>query len=895
MNRYRNGRGRTILPVLIALALLVAILPLPAAAGAPATLAPAASILAPLSGEQVRGELNGWGLTTWSMTGSLGGTFIHTTGLITDANDSSSEFKFFKDSNQWYSNGGAVSFGSIFGGMNTSTSPNMSFSHTQNRYYAFKWNGNDRGVVFQLSAAPVNIPTVSRLPVAPASSDAVVVTATTDATPPAEQALWLRYAINNNWAGSTVLKMTGSGTSYSATIPAQANGAQVSYYVFSSGNVASIAGGDADLMTITSNTNSGSNYSYTVASAPGVIAPTQARAMWLDTNTIAWNAALAASYRLLYDPDGGLTTAAEATACVFPAPTDPCYVTLTASGTVSGFPKNPNATGKIRLLTGLSAVDAKHLLKGQVVVASYDGGGNRVDATRAQIQSVLDALYATSAKTQTLGVAYSGGVPTLRVWAPTAKSVSIRKYEDSTTLTYTTHALTENSAAGVWSLTGAADWDRDFYVLDVEVYVPSVDAVVNNLVTDPYSVSLSQDGVAVGDVRSQFVNLADSDLKPAGWDALSKPALTNFEDIVVYEMHVRDFSANDSTVAAGDRGTYKAFTYDGAGPHPNTTLSDGMSHLKQLQQAGLTHIHLLPAFDIATIIEPVAERTEPAVPSAARNSQDQQAAGGAARATDSFNWGYDPHHYGLPEGSYSTNPDGVTRILEFRDMVSALNQNGLRVVMDVVYNHTAASGQGDKSVLDKVVPGYYHRYDANGTMYNSSCCDDTATEYEMMEKLMIDTLVRFAVDYKVDSFRFDLMNLHTRRNMENVQTAISAIDPDIYLYGEGWTFGSAQAKGFTTCPDCFADKYNMTGAGIGLFNDIIRDAAHGGYSEDSLQIRKQGFINGLSYDWNGHFYNNRDQIDLHNAMDRLRSAMVTPLGSLKTIWSNSVSMSCFST
>ncbi|MGQ9840645.1 MAG: hypothetical protein ACUVR4_09015 [Anaerolineae bacterium] len=219
---------------------------------------------------------------------------------------------------------------------------------------------------------------------------------------------------------------------------------------------------------------------------------------------------------------------------------------------------------------------------------------------------------------------------------------------------------------------------------------------------------------------------------------------------------------------------------------------------------------------------------------------------GAARLTDSFNWGYDPYHHGVPEGSYSTNPDGITRILEFRDMVSALNQSGLRVVMDVVYNHTAASGQGNKSVLDKVVPGYYHRYDAVGALYMSSCCDDTATEYEMMEKLMIDTIVRFATAYKVDGFRFDLMNLHTRQNMLNLKTAVQAVDPTIYLYGEGWDFGSAKDKGLTTCPHCYAQKYNMTGAGIGLFNDIIHDAAHGGYSTDTVQIRRQGFINGLS-------------------------------------------------
>ncbi len=605
--------------------------------------------------------------------------------------------------------------------------------------------------------------------------------------------------------------------------------------------------------------------------------PTGMRAFWLDTNTIGWNGAAGTSYKLLYDPDGALDPAvAGATVCTFPAPTAPCHVNLTASGTVSGYPKNPNATGLPRLLTGLSAANAKHLLKGQVVVASYDGSTALLDISHVQIQSVLDALYADSAKTQTLGVSYSAGVPTLRVWAPTARSVTLRRYADSTTSTYTTHTLTEATASGVWSVTGAASWDRQYYLLDVEVYVPSEDAVLNNLVTDPYAVSLSTDSA-----RSQFVNLADSDLMPVGWTSLAKPALAAFEDITIYEMHVRDFSINDSTVAQADRGTYMAFTYDG---RDGRTLSAGMTHVLALQDAGLTHVHLMPIFDIASVLEAnVPREVWPNPTGHARDSDQQQATIAISRTLDGFNWGYDPYHYGVPEGSYSTDPDGVQRIIEFREMVQRLNENGLRVVMDVVYNHTSASGQYAQSVLDKVVPGYYYRYDRDGVLQQSSCCPDTACEYAMMEKLMIDTLIRFAVDYKVDGFRFDLMNLHTQGNMLNVQTAIAALTPGahgvdgskIYLYGEGWDFGSAKDKGLTNCTDgwCYAHKYNMTGMGIGLFNDIIRDATHGGYEQDSLQIRRQGFSNGLSYDWNGYEYDRRFESDLHAAMDTLRSAL----------------------
>lgn len=622
---------------------------------------------------------------------------------------------------------------------------------------------------------------------------------------------------------------------------------------------------------------SGGNILLTVNPPAGTIV--DARALWLNTATIAWNGAAGSSYKLLYDADGAIdTAAAAATLCAFPSPAGPCYVTLTASGTVGavdGFWKNPNATDKIKLLTGLSAENAKHLLKGQVVVAAYDGGSTLTDASRAQIQSVLDDLYVDNgtADDAVLGVTYSSP-PTVRVWAPTAKSVTLKRYATSTGAETGSHAMTLDPASGVWSVTGDATWDRQFYLFDVEVYVPSVDAVVHNLVTDPYAVTLSADSAATSDPRSQFVNLADGDLKPDGWDALTKPAQVNFEDIVIYETHIRDFSINDATVGAAHRGTYLAFTYDGKDDADDRAKSNGMDHLQKLQAAGLTHIHLLPTFDIASVPENSVPRTVSPNPTGFdRDAEDQQDAVGLGRAADGFNWGYDPHHYGAPEGSYATDPDGAARVLEFREMVKALSDNGLRVVMDVVYNHTAASGQNDKSVLDKVVPGYYHRYTTNGALYTDSCCDDTASEYAMFEKLMIDTLKRWAVDYKVDSFRFDLMNFHTRQNMLNIKTALAAVNPDIYLYGEGWTFGSAQHKGFSACPHCFADKYNMTGAGIGLFNDIIRDAAHGGYSSDDTGIRTQGFINGLSYDWNGYYYANRDQADLHAATDKLRSAL----------------------
>lgn len=678
-----------------------------------------------------------------------------------------------------------------------------------------------------------------------------------------------------------------SNSTWRAAIPTQSSGTVVNYVFYISDSTLALAWGrisgtvaNRDINQYQTGWTETDNayFSYTVTNGSPIPIPvSDAKALWLDQTTIAWNGVAGSSYKLLYDPDGGVESSAETTACTLPTPATACYVTLTASGTISGYPKNPNATGLTRLqLPGsISADDARHLLKGQVVVASYNSGGTRLDATRTQIQSVLDVLYAANAKTAPLGVTYSGNIPTLKLWAPTAKSVTLRRFADATTTTYTTHALTLDSTSGVWSVTGDSSWDRHYYLLNVELYVPLEDQVVNNLVTDPYAITLSADSTATADPRSQFVNLDDADLKPAGWDSLSKPTLAAPEDIVVYEVHIRDFSINDSTVTMAERGTYRAFTYDGIGPNPNTTLSDGMDHLLQLQQAGLTHIHLMPTFDIASVPEDNVPRSITPNPTGyGRSAQDQQAAVDSARANDGFNWGYDPYHYGAPEGSYSTNPGaGTQRILEFREMVQTLNQNDLRVVMDVVYNHTAAAGQDDKSVLDKIVPGYYYRYDTNGNAYNSSCCADTASEYDMMEDLMIDTLERWATAYKIDGFRFDLMNLHTRQNAVNAQTAVQAIDPDIYVYGEGWDFGSAATKGLTSCPDCYAKQVNMTGTGIGTFNDRLRDAAHGGYTSDSIQIRRQGFSNGLSYDWNGYCYDNRELSDLTIKMDILRSAL----------------------
>jgi pullulanase-type alpha-1,6-glucosidase len=556
-------------------------------------------------------------------------------------------------------------------------------------------------------------------------------------------------------------------------------------------------------------------------------------AYWVDEKTILWEVAdnNNLTYTLHYAPDGGL----EATEDGIIGGES----ILLGPGTISD-----EAAAKFPHLAGLPALWiadgdlplVPDILKGQIAVSAVDADGKSVDATGLQIPGVLDDLYTYEGE---LGISWNGDVPTIRLWAPTAKSVTFNLFPDSDPATAsTTPSMTLDPASGVWSISGDASWKGQYYLFDVEVYVHSTGQVEHNLVTDPYSLSL-----AMNSTRSQIVDLNDVALKPAGWDELSKPELVAPEDISIYEIHMRDFSVNDPSVPEEQKGTYKAFTLDG---------SNGVNHLKALQEAGLSHLHLLPVFDIATINENKAEWQEADWGELATydpDGEEQQALITQYEDLDGFNWGYDPFHYTTPEGSYSTNPDGTTRIVEFREMVQAVNEDiDLRVVMDVVYNHTNSAGQGEKSVLDRIVPGYYHRLDAKGIVETSTCCQNTATEHNMMEKLMIDSLVVWARDYGVDAFRFDLMGHHSLANMLKVQAALAEIDPDIYIYGEGWNFGEvADNARFTQ-----ATQLNLGGTGIGSFSDRLRDAVRGGspFNGGADLVCLQGFANGLFYDPN---------------------------------------------
>jgi pullulanase len=292
----------------------------------------------------------------------------------------------------------------------------------------------------------------------------------------------------------------------------------------------------------------------------------------------------------------------------------------------------------------------------------------------------------------------------------------------------------------------------------------------------------------------------------------------------------------------------------------------------------LTHLHLLPTFDIATVEEDESLQINPSFEELARfapDSDEQRRLISRIRDRDGFNWGYDPFHFDVPEGSYATDPDGAARILEYRKMVKAINDLGLRVVKDVVYNHTHAAGQNERSVFDRIVPGYYHRLDERGFVQTSTCCPNTATEHAMMERFMVDSIVLWAREYKIDAFRFDLMGHHMVDNMIRVREALDALTLEedgvdgrlIYVYGEGWNFGEVvnDARGRN------ASQFNMAGTGIGTFNDRMRDAVRssGPFDEPPAMIRNQGFISGLYLDPNKNNPRNPNPLVGEEARQRL--------------------------
>ncbi|MFJ4324988.1 pullulanase-type alpha-1,6-glucosidase [Streptomyces tricolor] len=556
---------------------------------------------------------------------------------------------------------------------------------------------------------------------------------------------------------------------------------------------------------------------------------TTSEAVWLDRDTLAWNGVDgAASTQLLSSrsgsiavKDGTLTSDDERWIRLEKtALTDAQKAKFPHLKDYTAWSVDPRDRDRVR-----------EALRGQLVASQRAADGAVLAATGVQTAGVLDDLHpgATRAK---LGPVFHDGRPTLSVWAPTAQSVHLD-------LDGKAVRMHRNAATGVWSVTGPASWKGKPYRYVVTVWAPSVRKVVVNKVTDPYSVALTANSE-----RSLVVDLGDRSLAPAGWSTLRKPKAVPLKDAQIQELHIRDFSVEDRT--ARHPGTYLAFT---------DKNSDGSRHLRALAAAGTSYVHLLPAFDIATIPEKKADQATPDCDLASypADSDRQQECVAKTAAKDAYNWGYDPYHYTVPEGSYATDPDGTARTVQFRKMVQALNQDGLRVVMDVVYNHTAASGQADTSVLDRIVPGYYQRLLADGSVADSTCCANTAPEHAMMGKLVVDSLVTWAKQYKVDGFRFDLMGHHPKANILAVRKALDALTVEkdgvdgkkIILYGEGWNFGEvADDARFVQ-----ATQANMAGTGIATFSDRARDAVRGGgpFDEDP---GVQGFASGLYTDPN---------------------------------------------
>ncbi len=569
---------------------------------------------------------------------------------------------------------------------------------------------------------------------------------------------------------------------------------------------------------------------------------------WIDSNTLIWDTptALIAEVRLHSSATAELEldpmTGVSGTALVLTSTT----LTPEQEALV------PGKTDWAAFSGSWTADEAKAIVKNQLVIASYDADSVPLNATHVQAAKVLDDLYtsgADDADEAALGATYNGADVTASLWAPTAQDVKLLVFDAAKTLV-STEQMAEDPATGIWSFT-AANLDRQFYRYELIVYHHQSDAIETLWSTDPYSVSLSTNGM-----YSQFVNLDDADLKPAGWDTQTVATIVDPEDAVIYEGHIRDFSASDTSTADVNRGKFMAFT---------ETTSAPMMHLQSLKDSGLTHFHMLPAFDIATInedpasivdidgtvgdlcavnssapvcgVEDNAATLMSVMQSYAAYSEDAQALAEAMRGYDSFNWGYDPKHFNAPDGIYASDADGETRILEMRSMIMSLHDMGLRVVMDVVYNHTSSAGLFDNSVFDKVVPGYYHRRDGKtGAVQQSTCCNDTSLENRMMDKFMSDSLIQWTSQYGMDGFRFDIMSHGSKAQMLAARDAVQAVDADNYFYGEGWDRGDL---GFEN-----ATQENMAGTEMGTFNDRLRDAVRDAslFSGDDANLGRQDIL-----------------------------------------------------
>jgi pullulanase len=391
-----------------------------------------------------------------------------------------------------------------------------------------------------------------------------------------------------------------------------------------------------------------------------------------------------------------------------------------------------------------------------------------------------------------LGCIYSKDGTVFRVWAPFAEKLMLKIYKTGDITIDEKGELHPmiKDVKGTWTIKVEGDLDELFYTYEVE----SPGYLIQET-RDPYATAAGVNGD-----RSAVIDF--SKLNPKGWEEDKKPILRNVTDAVIYELHIRDL-AMDKDSGIKNKGKFLEFTENV--PSGDKGITRGVNHLMDL---GINVLHILPSFDYGTIDE-------------------------RDITSNNFNWGYDPKNYNVPEGSYSTNPfKPGTRITEFKEMVVALHKNGIKVIMDVVYNHTQDNMTSNFNIL---VPGYYYRMNLEGAFSNASeCGNDTASERVMMRKYIIDSVKHWATEYHVDGFRFDLMGLHDLETMREVRSVLNDIDSNIIVYGEGWDMGTLPREAMAIQPNSSLLQ------GIGFFNDNLRDNLKGAWN-DKLD---HGFVDG---------------------------------------------------
>ncbi len=393
-----------------------------------------------------------------------------------------------------------------------------------------------------------------------------------------------------------------------------------------------------------------------------------------------------------------------------------------------------------------------------------------------------------------LGAVVKGNTTEFKLWAPTASKVVLNLFQSGNGGSAYQTIEMEKADKGVWLKNIENCGHGTYYTYTVTTSLETQEAV------DPYARSAGVNGD-----RGMVVDLSRTN--PDGWGSVSYMTTARYTDAVIWEVHVRDFSNKISQ--SRYKGKFMAFTERGL--KNSAGISVGVDYLLDL---GVTHVHLMPSSDYATVDE--------------------------ANPDSGFNWGYDPKNYNVPEGSYSTNPyDGEVRVTEFKKMVQSLHEAGLSVVMDVVYNHTYDAN----SNFNKIVPYYYYRYTSSGANSSASGCgNDTASERYMFRRFMVDSVSYWMKEYKVDGFRFDLMGLHDLETMRQIEQALHQINPSAIIYGEGWSMGStvdgSKQANQTNIKEISAT--NGAAGSVALFNDVIRDGLKGSVFNSA----SQGYING---------------------------------------------------